>query len=367
MYLKDYIDKYKDENLTKETFFGPDAALLALFSLCDLSNIIPPNKAIKFKDAMIKQNEIHKTKKLGLLLPLSITHALEEASISKRYRSIKIHDSYTYINEDEITQTTIFQMDLKDDTTVVVFGGTDDTIVGWKEDYDLIYGEVAPCLKHSLDYVNTRLRSDRKYIFVGHSKGGMEALYAGLLYEKYQHNVLEIISLDGPGFVDSILETLNKSPYKHKARLIVPDGSVVGRIFKQPIDYTIVYSNEYGLLQHNPLSWKILGHEFGVVPSFREGTEKLSKTINETAATFSVEELKEFEKDFFDTLSSGGSKCLLDTPFHFFSIQKAFVSLSLKQKKLFLKFMSYIIDSRLVSKDIMFPSIRIKYNKDKQD
>ena len=45
MYLKDYIDKYKDENLTKETFFGPDAALLALFSLCDLSNIIPPNKA----------------------------------------------------------------------------------------------------------------------------------------------------------------------------------------------------------------------------------------------------------------------------------------------------------------------------------
>ena len=155
--------------------------------------------------------------------------------------------------------------------------------------------------------------------------------------------------------------------YKHKARLIVPDGSVVGRIFKQPIDYTIVYSNEYGLLQHNPLSWKILGHEFGVVPSFREGTEKLSKTINETAATFSVEELKEFEKDFFDTLSSGGSKCLLDTPFHFFSIQKAFVSLSLKQKKLFLKFMSYIIDSRLVSKDIMFPSIRIKYNKDKQD
>ena len=219
----------------------------------------------------------------------------------------------------------------------------------------------------ALDYVNTRLRSDRKYIFVGHSKGGMEALYAGLLYEKYQHNVLEIISLDGPGFVDSILETLNKSPYKHKARLIVPDGSVVGRIFKQPIDYTIVYSNEYGLLQHNPLSWKILGHEFGVVPSFREGTEKLSKTINETAATFSVEELKEFEKDFFDTLSSGGSKCLLDTPFHFFSIQKAFVSLSLKQKKLFLKFMSYIIDSRLVSKDIMFPSIRIKYNKDKQD
>ena len=79
------------------------------------------------------------------------------------------------------------------------------------------------------------------------------------------------------------------------------------------------------------------------------------------------QELKEFEKDFFDTLSSGGSKCLLDTPFHFFSIQKAFVSLSLKQKKLFLKFMSYIIDSRLVSKDIMFPSIRIKYNKDKQD
>ena len=180
-------------------------------------------------------------------------------------------------------------------------------------------------------------------------------------------NSLERVLFSVNRLPDSILETLNKSPYKHKARLIVPDGSVVGRIFKQPIDYTIVYSNEYGLLQHNPLSWKILGHEFGVVPSFREGTEKLSKTINETAATFSVEELKEFEKDFFDTLSSGGSKCLLDTPFHFFSIQKAFVSLSLKQKKLFLKFMSYIIDSRLVSKDIMFPSIRIKYNKDKQD
>lgn len=353
MYLRDFVQRFKDEVLTSETFSHPDGALLSLYTLADLRNITVNGGVIKFKESFAKQVQLHKLKKMGLLLPSEITKTLHEASLTKRYRGIKIHDCFCYINEEEETQSTFVQMDLKDGTTVVVFSGTDDTIVGWKENYNLAYGECVPCLKYALEYVNN-LKPDRKYIFIGHSKGGMESLYAGLMCKKeIQDCIISINDYDGTGYQQKIYDQLKDSPYLYKANLVVPNASTVGRIFFHPIEPKIVYSYKLGLMQHNPLTWRIKDKEFDYVNDFVPGSETFPKNISSTPNRFSVEDLKEFEIALFDTLGAGGAKTLTDIIPKLFDVEKAFIKLSMKNKKLYLRFMRHLINGKLISVEML--------------
>ncbi|MCQ3035213.1 MAG: DUF2974 domain-containing protein [Bacilli bacterium] len=363
MYLREYIQKYKDEKLTADTFALPDGALLSMFTLADIPNICPTNKAIKFRDAMKKQVELHKMRRMGLILPTALTKALYEASQVRRYYGLKIHDVFYLVDEKECTQSIFLQMDMIDNTTVVVFSGTDDTLIGWRENFDIVYGKRVPCLKHAVEYAN-KLRTDRKYIFVGHSKGGMEVLYAGLMCKpEVQKCIISINDYDGTGYPLEVLNEMKDSLALSKATLVVPNEGTVGRFFYHPINPKIVYSNELGLLQHNPLTWRIKGKDFDFVDSFTMNSESFSVMITSTPDKFTKEELESFEKALFeDTLGVGGTTKLIEIPSKIFDIQKAFMGLSLQNKRLYLKFMKHLIEGRLITRDMLLTTAKVKWN-----
>ena len=63
---------------------------------------------------------------------------------------------------------------------MVVFRGTDDTLIGWKEDFHMTYMDHVPAQKRAASYLHHVMKEFPKgrFLVAGHSKGGNLATYA---------------------------------------------------------------------------------------------------------------------------------------------------------------------------------------------
>ena len=89
------------------------------------------------------------------------------------------------------------------------FRGTDDTLAGWREDFELACMPEVPAQKKALQYVEEVARQfpRKKLRLGGHSKGGNLAVYAGVFCPAaVQRRIAAVWSNDGPGFHTDLLD-----------------------------------------------------------------------------------------------------------------------------------------------------------------
>ena len=91
---------------------------------------------------------------------------------------------------------------LFDDFIYIAYRGTDITLLGWKEDFNMAFLEAVPSQVDAARYLNRVYETYQKPFYVGgHSKGGNLAVYATLHCEKrYLNDLLTVYNHDGPGF-----------------------------------------------------------------------------------------------------------------------------------------------------------------------
>lgn len=97
---------------------------------------------------------------------------------------------------------------LPDGTKVCSWAGTGPQVDSWLEDGLMQTTETGVLAQEiSAQYVNALMQQypEGGFILSGHSKGGNEALYAGICAEQ-QDRILGIYNYDGPGFGNSLLE-----------------------------------------------------------------------------------------------------------------------------------------------------------------
>lgn len=265
----DYLTWRGDLTIEQDGFNVVDSLILCMLSYVELEDIVPAvgkGDGITIQEASAKFQEKHanETVSAGLLVPSDTIVLLKVLAEKPRYQDMKLFGYINHIDECSEVQFSALSITIKAGLHYVAFRGTDDTLVGWKEDFNMSYITPVPSQREAVAYVETIVKSKMgKWYLGGHSKGGNLAVYAGAFCKKSVKNkVLEIYNNDGPGFTKEIIDTEEYAAIQEKIKTFVPQTSIIGMLLDHEEEYRVVHSKQVGLFQHDPFSWEILGKDF---------------------------------------------------------------------------------------------------------
>lgn len=215
---------------------------------------------------------------------------------------------------EEDTQFAAMTFMMDDGTVYMAFRGTDNTLVGWKEDFNMSFQEQIPAQRLAQEYLRDFAAVSRVPIWMGgHSKGGNLAVYAAAKCDHLiQSRIIEVYNQDGPGFSASMMEDPGYRRILPKLRTFVPQSSVIGMLLEHEEPYTIVKSNGMGLMQHDPYTWEIMGANFVLLEDLTEDSLFLDKTFKNWLAGMSNADRSAFFDTVFDLINSGNADHVRD-------------------------------------------------------
>ncbi len=266
---KDFIKKYGDKTFSELPFTDVDNLLLCEIFYMPFEKVLYKgfnDKPVLFSDACKKVFAYNGYKHIspGFLMNNYISQKMMALAETVRYKDVKVYACESVFGTEPAVQFAAMTFILPDDTKVVVYRGTDDTWVGWKEDLDIYTKKGIPSHKLCVDYLERVAKDfpDGDIIICGHSKGGHVALHSALYCDESVRNRIDrVYNNDGPGFYS--YNYIESKPYNeiiNKYRHFVPDCSFVGMLLVHDDDYIPVKSTRlFGMLQHDLATWKIKG------------------------------------------------------------------------------------------------------------
>lgn len=314
----DYLKEYANVSLKDEPMNDVDSLVLCQFSYLKFDGIVPP-VTVNEKPVSLQQLYEHPDyeKLYGDERYEKENRALFEAMRKcVRFRNMKLN---CYINiietqADFETQFSAVTFLLEDGTMYVAYRGTDETIVGWKEDFNMAFLSPVPGQELAIKYLNmVTERLPRDFYVGGHSKGGNLAVYAAMnSAPQVQDRILKIYSMDGPGFRPEVLEKYDFGKIEERTCKILPHSSLVGMLFEKDIRYQVVESRTFGLAQHNPFTWLVQDGNFVTVSDIYESRRFVDDTLNEWILSLDEQSLRTFVDTLFQILSASESDNLID-------------------------------------------------------
>lgn len=311
----EHLKNHKNEVLTPSNFYEADLVLFGLITLIDISKVNVPfendKRTITLHEIIDNQIKLHKNRKLGLILNKEIINYLVDCSKSNRYKDIKFYNLFHKVDSE--TQSTFVMCDLSDDISIVIFGGTDDTVVGWKENFKLLINSNPECLNNAKEYVNRNcIDKNKKYVFIGHSKGGMLCCYSFLECDKsIQDRIIVAYDLDGTGFAKEFVNKHKDNEVLSRLQLICPRGSIVGRLFYQTKKSIVIKSSYHGPNEHNPVSWMVMSDgSFQRCKSFSKRSSINEVMIKKYLKKLSKKESEDLYNAIAKVASAGNAKTL---------------------------------------------------------
>ena len=234
---------------------------------------------------------------------------------SPRYRDIKVNYFVNNIDQQLEKQFSAITFILPDGTVYIAFRGTDSTIVGWKEDFNLFFQSVIPGHISALKYVNTVTERLTGNIYIGgHSKGGNLALYsASFAGEEIQKRIITVFNHDGPGLSPDIQQMAGYVDLGDKIETTVPQASLFGLIFAT-CDFMVVKSDRLGLMQHDPFSWEICGNDFIYAEDLKGSNNKIIFIIYDLMKNLDRDAREAFIDTIFKVISAPGVTSFMDWP-----------------------------------------------------
>lgn len=207
-------------------------------------------------------------------------------SCSPRFRDIILKAYTTKSDKAKQEQFAAITFKINDHLHYVAFRGTDSTIVGWKEDFNMAYMYPVKAQEDSYEYLKKiALKTSGHLMVGGHSKGGNLAVYALANSEPFiQKRIIKAYSHDGPGFLEEVLASEKFQSVKSKIDKTVPKSSMIGMLLQQHENYRIVSSNGFSVWQHNPFSWSVAGLDFEYMDSLTNDAKYFDHTLNQWLA-----------------------------------------------------------------------------------
>ena len=297
----DYVKWRGDLDVTASDFNDVDSLIISQIAMINFKGIVPPpfeSGRISIRDTaeIYFADEDRSALSLGVIIPPETKELLKVAGESKRFGEMMLSGYVGYTNVAEETQFAALTAEIGDGRRFVAFRGTDDTIVGWKEDFNLSFLSPIPAQTEAKKYIeDLATMFDGKIIVGGHSKGGNLAVYAATKVDiEVQKRIMTVYNHDAPGFSREFLESEEFLRVAERIKTIVPQSSLVGMLFENKGDYEIVKSTMTGIFQHNPFSWEVLGAEFVKLSELAEDGKRMSKTANDWIAKLDIDQRKEF-------------------------------------------------------------------------
>lgn len=240
--------------------------------------------------------------------------ALFEGMLSgRRFRDMKLNCYINLVEKEWETQFSAITFILDDGTLFLAFRGTDETIIGWKEDFNMAFLSPVPGQEYSVKYVNMVTGWLHQPFYIGgHSKGGNLAVYSGMKCAPFvQKRIQKIYSLDGPGFRPEVLKECHYNAIEGKVVKLLPHSSMIGMIFERDIHYRVVESNSHGLLQHDPFSWLVEEDHFVDVGDIYESQKIINEALNEWILSLNEEQVRTFVETLYQVISASQADDLI--------------------------------------------------------
>jgi len=297
----DYIKHYKEYTLDEIPFNDLDSLILTQLAYINFNDNVA--KSSKEAVSIDRLSEHFGDRKRGIffntdsLLMRNSVKLLEHLKYTRRFSAIKAYGYVKIINDE--TQFSALSFLLPDKTIFISFEGTDSSIIGWKEDFNLMYQFPIPAQIRAIDYVNNTIGLfDSKVILGGHSKGGNLAIASAMYCKKYiKKKIVSVYSFDGPGFLKKEFESKEYQEMSKKLKMIVPSECFVGMLLYQPKNQIVVKSKYHGLLQHDIYNWECFGSVF-----IKDNLSKRSEKNHEKILEF-LDEMTLIERhDFVNTI-----------------------------------------------------------------
>ncbi len=227
--------------------------------------------------------------------------AFQRMAESVRFSAARLHHAIALTDEEIAMQFSALCLDLEDGTTCVAFRGTDNTIVGWREDFNMAYQVQVPAQEAAIAYLNRAAGlSDRPLRLIGHSKGGNLAVYAAAsVPESVQRKIESIWTFDGPGMNQEMAVTEGFLRVKDQIRSFIPQTSIIGLLMEYYRPYTVVRSDVSGISQHDPMSWQVYGPRFETLEEVDRTAQVVRDTLHDWLDNSSPEQRGAFMDALF--------------------------------------------------------------------
>lgn len=318
--IMDYLDWRGDLTFSMSPFNDIDNLILSVITYTSLDDIfasLSPKETIsigKISDVFFTINNIedyinsdsHSSKAPILLM---------KASKTKRFSKIRITK---YINEvipETEVQFSAMTFILPDNTAYIAFRGTDQTIVGWQEDFNMSFKNQTAGQRKAVLYINEMSKNFKAIRIGGHSKGGNFSVYgASFSDENSKSKLINVYSNDGPGFRDEVLCSSEYKSILDKVISIIPEQSMVGMILGNEYNHKIVKSSANGIMQHDAFSWQLTGKCFETVSELGAGSKIFNETLKKWLNGISDEDREQFVKIVFTSMAEEAGSSTSSVP-----------------------------------------------------
>lgn len=308
--IMDYISWRGDLSFEQSQFNEVDNLILACFSYVNLDGIsaVTKQKGIGLKKLTKEFMKLHTMKELEAdksFIRLAPFMMMEMAK-SVRFGKCVVRNYVNDIVTEAEQQFAAMEIILEDGTSYVSFRGTDDTIIGWKEDFNLSTG-VVPAQKRAIEYLQKiSEHTDGMLRVGGHSKGGNLAIYGSVMCKSAHEKILEIYSNDGPGFSREFQELPETKEMMPKIIRIIPEYSIIGTLLEHEKEPVIVASSSKGLLQHDGFSWEVQGPALVRRDSLNKTALRFIEILHKWIDGMDMEQKRLLIEDLFATLQASG-------------------------------------------------------------
>ena len=266
--IQDYVLWRGDLPIRQVPLCDVDALLLSYLSYMRYDGVVGDSfegEGVRLADAaqeLLDRNERDKT-------PLAYNVKEDRKLLAALMQSARFADMRLvgYVNrvddkvEEQFSGVTFL---IEDGSSFVAFRGTDDAMVGWKEDFNMSFETQVPAQRDAAAYVEKAAAALKRPMRVGgHSKGGNLAAYAGMFVsDETREWIRTVYNFDGPGFNEATISSPDFGKVDMRIRTFVPQSSMVGILMWHREPFTIVRSDGVGVFQHDAYTWQIMGGSF---------------------------------------------------------------------------------------------------------
>ena len=335
--LYDYLEEYGGQSFTAFPPNELDNLVFSLLAYLSFSDIVPKEKdlsLLRAKRIFFARNPTLSS--LGLIVPKEIINLLHVITDYPRYKKVRISRVVELNSKDLQFAACTFVLPTGD--CFVAYRGTDDQVVGWKEDFMLCYETEIPAQKKAVEYLKNVIRTTEGKLYVcGHSKGGNLAVYAAVKCRKlFRGRLVAVYNNDGPGFIDAFYNSESYRAVKGRVHAFIPQSSIIGMLLEHSEDYIVVESKAVSIFQHDAFSWQVEGEHFKVVDDRTRTSYFMDESVKGLIKRLTIDQRKKFVDAFFKIFELCDVENCIDIPKNMGKIIQQTISLDDEPKEILL-------------------------------
>lgn len=313
--LLNYIKDFGHLTTAEKPFIAPDALALTQLVHLPMDDIVQPGFSSEMTMSVLGRSgllDIEPKMYEFMLRPrLELLRLMCDAP---RYSAWRLSGFVDRLDEQAQMQFCAVYVKMDDGRAAIAFRGTDNTLVGWKEDLNMSFTCPIPAQDAAKEYTERAWAHEQtKLVLCGHSKGGNLAVYTGAFANQpVQDDIAAVYTFDSPGLTPDALSSDGYAAISPRIDCYIPQSSVVGMLLSHHEAYTVVRSRSLGLLQHDPFTWQMEGDAFVTLPRTTLGSRLTDDALHRWLQKMDNDKRRLLSDSLFQILDATGAVTLGD-------------------------------------------------------